>query len=89
MEINRAWETIGQNIIISVRENLGYYELKQHKTWFDEECAKLLGHTKQTKLQWLQNPSQMNGDNLNNVRCVACTHFRMPVDISGTKRGNV
>jgi hypothetical protein len=23
---------------------------------------------KQIKLQWLQNPSQMNGDNLNNVR---------------------
>jgi hypothetical protein len=31
MDINRAWETIRENINISARENLGYYELKQHK----------------------------------------------------------
>jgi len=29
-------------------------------------------------LQWLQNPSQIqvNGDNLNNIRCVTTTAFR-------------
>jgi hypothetical protein len=29
----------------------------------------LLDQLKQTKLQWLQDPSEINGDNLNNVRC--------------------
>jgi hypothetical protein len=33
-----------------------------------EECSKLLDQRKQAKLQWLQNRSQRNGDNLNNVR---------------------
>jgi len=53
----------------SATENLGYYKMKQHKLWFDEECSKLLHQRKQTKLQWLQNSSQINGDNMNNVRC--------------------
>jgi hypothetical protein len=30
-DINRAWETIRQNIKISAKESLGYYELKKHK----------------------------------------------------------
>jgi hypothetical protein len=36
----------------------------------------MLKKRKQAKLQWLQDPSEINGDNLNNVRCEACTHFR-------------
>jgi hypothetical protein len=31
MNINGAWETIGENIKISAKESLGYYELKKHK----------------------------------------------------------
>jgi hypothetical protein len=27
-------------------------------------------------LQWLQDPSEINGDNLNNVRCEASRHFK-------------
>jgi hypothetical protein len=27
-------------------------------------------------LQWLQDPSEINGDNLNNVRHEACRYFR-------------
>jgi hypothetical protein len=61
---------------ISAKENLGYYELKQHKLWFDEGCSKLLDQRKQAKLQWLQNPSEINGDNLKNVRCETSRHFR-------------
>jgi hypothetical protein len=38
VEINSAWETIRENIKISARESLGYFEFKKHKTWFDEEC---------------------------------------------------
>jgi hypothetical protein len=42
--------------------------LKKHKPWFDQR--------KQTKLQWLQDPSEINGDNLNNVRREASRQFR-------------
>jgi hypothetical protein len=31
---------------------------------------------RQAKLQWLQNPSQMNGDNMNNVKCETSRTFR-------------
>jgi hypothetical protein len=27
-------------------------------------------------LQWLQDPNQINGNNLSNVRCEGCRHFR-------------
>ena len=37
-DINRAWENIKENIIITAKGSLGLYELKQHKPWFDEEC---------------------------------------------------
>jgi alpha/beta superfamily hydrolase len=31
--------------------------------------------TKQAKLQWLQNPTEINGDDCNNVRHKASRHF--------------
>jgi hypothetical protein len=34
VEINSVWEVIRDNIKISAKESLGYYELK-HKAWFD------------------------------------------------------
>jgi hypothetical protein len=50
------WTSIGLgkvlgNIKILARESLHHYELKQHKSWFDEECSKLSHKRKQTKLQ--------------------------------------
>ena len=36
-DINRAWESIKENIKNSVTESLGMHEMKQHKPWFDEE----------------------------------------------------
>jgi hypothetical protein len=74
--INSAWETIRENIKISAKESLSYYELRKHKPWFDKGCSKLLDQRKQVKLQWLQDPSDINGDNLNNVRREASRHFR-------------
>jgi hypothetical protein len=47
VEINSAWETITENIKISAKESLGYFELKKHKAWFDEGCSKLLDQRKQ------------------------------------------
>jgi hypothetical protein len=62
------WKKIRKNIKISTKESLGHYELKQHKPWFDEGCSKLLDQRKQAELQWLQDPSEINGDNLNTVK---------------------
>jgi hypothetical protein len=76
VEINSAWKTIRENIKISAKERLGYFELKKHKPWFDEGCSELLDQRKQAKLQWLQDPSEINWDNLNNVRCEASRYFR-------------
>jgi hypothetical protein len=73
---NRAWGTIGENIKIRVKVSLDYYELKNHKPWFDKGCSKLLDQRKQAELQCLQDPSHMNKDNLNNIRCETSRNFR-------------
>jgi hypothetical protein len=54
VEINSAWQTTGENIKMSAKESLGYYELKKHKSTFEEGCSKLLDQRKQEKLQRLQ-----------------------------------
>jgi hypothetical protein len=68
VEINSAWEMIREAIKTSAKESLGYFELKKHKPWFDEGCSKLVDQRKQAKLQWLQDPSEGNGDNLKDVK---------------------
>jgi hypothetical protein len=35
--INRAWESIEENIKTSAKESLVLCKLKKHKPWFDEE----------------------------------------------------
>jgi hypothetical protein len=40
--INRAWNTIRENITISAKESISLCESKSHKPWFDEECLKLV-----------------------------------------------
>jgi hypothetical protein len=42
----------------------------------DKGCSELLDHGKQAKLQLLQDPSEINGDILNNVRLKASRQFR-------------
>jgi hypothetical protein len=68
VDMNRAWENITENIKTSAKESLGHYELRQHNPWFDDECPKLIDRRKEAKLKWLQNPSQVNGDNMNKER---------------------
>jgi hypothetical protein len=60
--INRAWESIKENIKTSAKESLGLHEMKQYKPWFDEECLGILDQRKQAKIQWIQDPSQSNVD---------------------------
>jgi hypothetical protein len=75
-DINRAWETNRENIGISAKDSIGLCESKSYKPWFNEECLKLVDRRKQTKLQWLQDPSVVEEDNLHNVRREASGHFR-------------
>jgi hypothetical protein len=75
VEINIAWEPIIENIRISAKESLDYFGSKKHKKWFDEGCSELLDQRK-AKLQWLHDPSKINGDNLNSVRRKVSRYFR-------------
>src|SRR5215831_10162697 len=74
--INRAWESVKETIKTSAKESLGLQEMEQHKPWFDEECLGILDERKQAIRQWIQDPSQSNVDNLNNVRRDASRYFR-------------
>jgi hypothetical protein len=76
VEINSARETIREHIKILAKGGLGYFELKKHRRWLDEGYPQLLYQRKMPKLQWLQNPSEINGDNLSNVRREASGCFR-------------
>jgi hypothetical protein len=75
-DINRAWDNIRENIKILAQEILGYCESKHHKQWFDEECSQLVDRRKEAKLQWLQDPSEVNDNNLSDVRQEASRHFK-------------
>jgi hypothetical protein len=75
-DINKAWEIVRENIGISAKESIGLCESKSYKPFFDEECLKLVDRRKQAKLQWLQDPSIVNEDNLRNVRSDASRRFR-------------
>jgi len=75
-DVNRTWENIKENIQTSAKESLGLDKFKQNKPWFDEECLGVLDQRKWAKMQWVQDPSQSNVDNLNKVRREVSRHFR-------------
>jgi hypothetical protein len=58
VDINSAWETIGENIKMSAKERQCFHELKKHNSWFSEGRSKFLKERKQTRLQWLQIQAQ-------------------------------
>jgi hypothetical protein len=74
-DINRAWGTIRENVRILAKESIALCESKSYKLWFNEECLKLVDRRKQTKLQWFQDPSVLNEDNLRNLRREASRQF--------------
>jgi hypothetical protein len=51
VDINRAWETIRENINISAKASQGYYELKKHKPWYEKGCLELLAQRKKKRLR--------------------------------------
>jgi hypothetical protein len=64
-----AWISMGENLKTSAKGNLGCYELQRHEQWFSKDCPKLSDERKLDNLQWLQEPIQMDDDNLNNITC--------------------
>jgi hypothetical protein len=50
VEIISVWEMIRENIKISAKESVGYFELRKNKLWFNERCLKLVYGRKQAKL---------------------------------------
>jgi hypothetical protein len=71
VEINSAWETISENINISAKESLECFMLP----WFDEGC-------KNYQIKRNKESSEINGDNMSNVKCEASSHF-----MGGKKEG--
>jgi hypothetical protein len=67
-DIDNGWESIRENIKTSAKDNLGYQKLKHNKPCFGDECSNLIDQRTQDRLQWLQNSSQINGHNLQNLR---------------------
>jgi hypothetical protein len=41
-DINRARDTVRENIEILAKESIGHCESKHNFPWFDEECSKLV-----------------------------------------------
>jgi hypothetical protein len=75
-DINRAWESIKQNIKTSAEASPSLHEMKHHKPWFDKECLGIFDQRKQANMRWIQDPSQSNENNRNNVRRDASRQFR-------------
>jgi hypothetical protein len=75
VDINRAWEIVSKKMKISAKKSLGCYELKKHKPLFEERCSKLLDQRKQAKEQWLQDPSEINCDNMSDIKRETNRHF--------------
>jgi hypothetical protein len=75
LEISSAWETIRDIIELSAKKSLDSYDLKKHMSRFDHRRSELLDQRKQAKLQWLHHPSEINGENLNNMIREANKYF--------------
>ena len=75
-DVNTVRENINENLKTAAKESLCLHEWKQHKPWYDKERVDFLDQRKQAKMQWIQDPSRSNVDNLNNIRRDASRHFR-------------
>jgi hypothetical protein len=49
-------------------ERISNFSQRESRLFWIEEAKAMVRQKKQVTLQWLQDPSEINGDNLNNVR---------------------
>jgi hypothetical protein len=82
VESNSAWVTISENIKILESRLLWTGRISHGLTKVLKIIIIIIIQRKQAKLQWLQDSSEINWDNLNNVRCEARRHFRNKEGIS-------
>jgi hypothetical protein len=76
-DVNKAWETIRENIRMS-RKRINPGSMK--------DAQNLLDQWKEAKLQWLQDPSEINGDNLNNTRSKPIRRFKNKIEVISERR---
>jgi hypothetical protein len=50
-------KNIRESIKTSAKEDLGRYELKQHKSWFEKECVRCLDQRKKAEVRRFQEPN--------------------------------
>jgi hypothetical protein len=67
---------IRYSVKLSAKKNLGFYKLRQHKPLFDKECSRTIRSKEASKMSMVTGSTQVNGDNLNNVRHEASKHVR-------------
>jgi hypothetical protein len=79
--LGTAWHGENTAFLIVALRVFGREVFNGQLPWFDEGCSKLLVQRKQAKLQWLQDPSEINRDNLN-IRRETSRHFRNKEGIS-------
>jgi hypothetical protein len=51
LDINSAKETVLENINVSAKKNIGYYEMMKQKPFFDEGCSK--SFNQRTRNEWV------------------------------------
>ncbi|KAJ4430447.1 hypothetical protein ANN_22663 [Periplaneta americana] len=76
LDVNSVWENIRDSIKIAAEQNIGYYETKKKKPWFDEDCCMVVERKKQAKLKFLQDPVEEKRDNYFNERLEASRTLR-------------
>jgi hypothetical protein len=74
-DINRTWETIRENIQISAKESLHYYELKRQAT-VRRKVFRIIKQKKTNQTAVVTGSKRKNGDNLNNIKREANRNFR-------------
>jgi hypothetical protein len=79
--INSALESTRDNIKISAKENLGCHRLKHSKSWFDDDCSKLIGNGR--KLNY--NGCKIQAKSME----IICRIYVKPVEHLGKRKGNI
>ncbi|KAJ4433902.1 hypothetical protein ANN_16215 [Periplaneta americana] len=75
-ESRNAYRVLVDNIKIAAEQNIGYYETKKKKPWFDEDCCMVVERRKQAKFKFLQDPVEVNRDNYFNKKREANRRLR-------------
>jgi hypothetical protein len=71
-----TWVKIRYIIKASAKDNVGVFETRTNKPYFDRERSELANKKKQAKLIWLRNPNDQTSEDFSNVRRNTCRTFK-------------